>query len=190
MHLSQQVPCYIPSPSCLYMFLLLPLLFPLKKKSIFIQKLLAINIFLKSFTNPSCHLLDTAYDSHRYVYFFSTCSVPALTSYWHSSDNIPPVLSIDTLHTQTVILWYSLSHIQEARRQVESYHDLSWIVLLSALVTATATEILPKGGDPRDVMLQKSLYTFLTRTNEWLTFLCRHAGVFPGRQESLLIAQN
>lgn len=122
-----------------------PCFFLWKKKVYFHPRTPSKPLFLKSLTNPSCHLLDTAYDSHGYAYFWSTCPVPTLTSYWHSSDNLALALYIDALHIKTVILWYSLSHVQEARRQVESYHDLSWIVLLNALVTATATEMYLSG---------------------------------------------
>lgn len=58
------------------------LTFSFENMSIFIQKLLAKTLILKSLTNPSCHLLDTAYDSHRYAYFLITCSVSTLSSYW------------------------------------------------------------------------------------------------------------
>ena len=106
-YLSEQISCRILSSSHLYLFPMLPFLVPLKKMSIFILQLLA-TFFLKSYIKAKCSLLETAYDSHRYIYFLSTCSVPALTPYWHDSDNIAPALYIKT---------YNLSYVQRQSRQ-------------------------------------------------------------------------
>lgn len=80
--------------------------------------------------------------------------------------------------------WRLICHMCRDKAGRKAGVELSWLGLNSSSVCSCYCHIhrnLAKGGVPGEITLQKSLFTFLTGTNEWSSFLCAEThGYYQG----------